>query len=174
MARKLTKFALGPETGTLVYRDNGKAVRGDYEIRDNRVYRNGRLAGYIGKGTAGQQKRIAAMDHRNRTDRRRAVKRRETWNRIRNAQIRFEALGATQYERDSGGNVVSTHIYSRREISEINFAHLLNRAVSEGKMSRAEATERYDKYINTEESMDRSQQWDDLKGRFEELGFQYP
>ena len=73
-----------------------------------------------------------------------------------------------------GGRRVPTYIYTQRQISQINFAHLLNRAVSEGKMTREEAIKRWDEYVATESSEGRSEKWDDLKGRFEEVGFKYP
>lgn len=170
---KMIKFAVGPTTGTLVYRETGQAVRGEYSIKDNRVYRQGRLVGYIGKGSASQQRRIAELDKRNASARRRSARRREIRRQLSEAEIRFETLGAVEYET-VGGRRVPTHIYTMRERSQINFAHLLNRAVAEGKMSRDEAIRRYEQYLNTESSQDRSGLWDDLKNRFEEIGYQYP
>ena len=170
---KMLKFALGPTTGTLVYRETGQAVRGEFTIRDNRVYRQGRLVGYIGKGSASQQHRIAELDKRNASARRRSARRKESLRQLAEAETRYQTLGATMYE-DVGGRRVPTYIYTQRQISQINFAHLLNRAVSEGKMTREEAIKRWDEYVATESSEGRSEKWDDLKGRFEEVGFKYP
>lgn len=170
---KMIKFALGPTTGTLVYRETGQAVRGEFSIKDNRVYRQGRLVGYIGKGSASQQRRIAELDKRNASARRRSARRKESLRQLAEAETRYQTLGATMYET-VGGRRVPTYIYTQRQISQINFAHLLNRAVSEGKMTRKEAIKRWDEYVATESSEGRSEKWDDLKGRFEEVGFKYP
>ena len=170
---KMLKFALGPTTGTLVYRETGQAVRGEFSIKDNRVYRQGRLVGYIGKGSASQQRRIAELDRRNASARRRSARRKESLRQLAEAETRYQTLGATMYE-SVGGRRVPTYIYTQRQISQINFAHLLNRAVSEGKMTREEAIKRWDEYVATESSEGRSERWDDLKGRFEEVGFKYP
>lgn len=170
---KMIKFALGPTTGTLIYRETGQAVRGEFSIKDNRVYRQGRLVGYIGKGSASQQRRIAELDKRNASARRRSARRKESLRQLGEAETRYQTLGATMYET-VGGRRVPTYIYTQRQISQINFAHLLNRAVSEGKMTREEMIKRWDEYVNTESSEGRSERWDDLKGRFEEVGFKYP
>ena len=170
---KMLKFAVAPSTGTLVYRSTGQAVRGEFTIRDNRVYRQGRLVGYIGKGTKTEQRRIAEIDKRNASARRRSARRKESLRQLAEAETRYQTLGATMYE-SIGGRRVPTYIYTQRQISQINFAHLLNRAVSEGKMTREEAIKRWDDYVATESSEGRSERWDDLKGRFEEVGFKYP
>ena len=170
---KMLKFAVAPSTGTLVYRSTGQAVRGEFTIRENRVYRQGRLVGYIGKGTKTEQRRIAEIDKRNASARRRSARRKESLRQLAEAETRYQTLGAVMYET-VGGRRVPTYIYTQRQISQINFAHLLNRAVSEGKMTRKEAIKRWDEYVATESSKGRSEKWDDLKGRFEEVGFKYP
>lgn len=169
----MIKFAVGPSTGTLVYRATGQAVRGEYTIRENRVYRQGRLVGYIGKGTKAEQRRIAELDKRNAWGRRRSARRKESVRQLAEAETRYQTLGATMYET-VGGRRLPTYIYTQRQISQINFAHLLNRALSEGRMTKDEALRRWDEYVATETPEERSRRWDDLKDRFEEIGFQYP
>lgn len=159
MARML-KLTLSP-SGTLVYRATGRAYQGKATVRDGRVYgRSGRLIGYLGKPTAKQQREIDRLDRRRVSDRRR----RELDRTLSNLETRYQ----------SAGTETAFGVYSRRQLTEINFGHFLSEAVEAGKMTRTEARQRLERYLNTETSDERTEQWDELKGRFEELGFPYP
>ena len=159
MARML-KLTLSP-SGTLVYRATGRAYQGSATVKDNRVYgSNGRLIGYLGRPTAKQQKENERLDRRRVTERRR-----------RELDKLMETL-ETRYQ--SSGTKATAGIYTRRQLTEINFGHFLTEAVNAGKMSRKEARNRLEKYVNTESSDGRTAQWDELKSRFKEMGFPYP
>lgn len=164
----MLKLTLSP-SGTLVYRATGKVYQGSATVKDNRVYgSNGRLIGYLGKPTAKQQKEIERLDRRRVTERRR----RELDKLMQNLESRYQSYGSGTGEK--GTLPTGWGIYTRRTLTEINFGHFLNEAVNAGKMSRREARDRLEKYVNTKESEDRTAQWDELKSRFKEMGFPYP
>lgn len=159
MARML-KLALSP-SGTLVYRATGRVYQGKTTVRDGRVYgKKGELIGYLGKPTTKQQREIERLDRRRVSDRRR----RELDRTLANLETRYQ----------SAGTQAVFGVYTRRQLTEINFAHFLSEALDAGKMTRAEARQRLERYLNTESSNERTEQWDELKGRFKELGFPYP
>ena len=140
---KMIKFAMSP-SGDVVYRASGRIYRPKTTVKENRVYgANGRLIGYIGKPTKGQQRTIDKLDKQRQARRRSETKRRTLDERL-------------------------------ASLEDINFGHFLNSAVSDGKMTAAEARRRLDRYLRTESSHGRTEQWDELKSRFEELGFPYP
>ena len=158
MARMI-KFATA-ESGTLVYRTTGRAYQGAYTVRENRVYgKTGRLIGYIGKPTAAQSKEITRLDRRRQTERRR----RTLDATLASLDVRYQTMGESTFG-----------LYSRRQLTEINFGHFLTEAVNAGKMTRKEARDRLERYLNTESSSGRTAQWDELKNRFKEMGFPYP
>lgn len=72
---KYKKLALSP-SGDIVHRATGVLVRSKtpLEIRGNRVYKNGRLYGYLGKQTKFQAKLTKALDERRQKRRLRKLK----------------------------------------------------------------------------------------------------
>lgn len=158
MARML-KLAVAP-SGTLVYRSTGKAYQGTATVKNGRVYgKTGRLIGYIGKPTKTQSAEISRLDKRRVAARRRT----KLDSLLQNLETRYQGTGAGTFG-----------IYTRRQLTEINFGHFLNEAVKAGKMSRKEARNRLEKYMAAETSEERTAEWDDLKNRFKEMGFPYP
>lgn len=167
MARML-KLAIAP-SGTLVYRSTGKAYQGTATVKNGRVYgKTGRMIGYIGKPTKTQSKEISRLDKR-----RVAERRRQKLNRkLETLEYEYQAYGASS---GKPGEVPPTWgVYTRRRLTEINFGHFLSEVVKAGKMSQKEARDRLEKYLKTETSAERTAQWDELKGRFKEMGFPYP
>ena len=64
-------------------------------------------------------------------------------------------------------------VYTRRQLTNMNYAHYLNSLVNAGKMTQREARNRFEKYINLESSTDRTAEWNELKDQFPEMGFPY-
>lgn len=160
---RMIKFAISP-SGDVVYRASGRIYRPKTTVKENRVYgANGRLIGYIGKPTKGQQRTIDKLDKQRQARRRSETKRRALDERLASLEDRYQTM-----------EQVDIGVYTRRQMTEINFGHFLNSAVSDGKMTAAEARRRLDRYLRTESSHGRTEQWDELKSRFEELGFPYP
>lgn len=155
MARML-KLAVAP-SGAIVYRATGKLYRGETTVKGNRVYgKTGRLIGYTGKPTKTQNKAIERLDRNRQSAQRRA--------RLDQTLKTLEML----YNTPQGAGV-----YTRRQLTNMNYAHYLNSLVNAGKMTQREARNRFEKYINLESSTDRTAEWNELKDQFPEMGFPY-
>ena len=160
---KMIKFAMSP-SGEVVYRESGRIYRPKTTVKKNRVYgANGRLIGYIGKPNKTQQRAIDRLDKQRQTRRRSRDRARALDDRLATLEDRYQTM-----------EQVDIGVYTRRQMTEINFGHFLTAAVKDGKMTAAEARRRLDEYLRTESSDGRTKQWDELKSRFEELGFPYP
>ena len=186
-----TKFSIAPDN-RLVYRSNGNVVRGTvnygfsrndiksrgYTVIDNRVYHNGRLAGYVGKGSVKQEKQIKARAvNRLKRAEKRAFKEAiteqipntsNTWVDFAYAKDMMDNYRTGTNYFNIGGEAM---IISRAEQGLLNYASVLKQATDLGIISDDEADEMWFEYQNSNEAH-RSEMWNTIHQSFDEQGYE--
>ena len=209
----LTKFSIAPD-GRLVYRSNGSLVRGqvtyslsrdlmgsgysvvgkrrsDGTIDYQRVYKNGRLVGYVGKPNKTQAKRIydKAINRAKRKPDNRAIK--EKSSRTEAIAIQdaidyggidlsprggWDAVSIGKRALDNYRTGINTYFsdqplfISYQETRMYNYASALSQAVDLNILTVQDANNLWLRYTNVDEET-RSQLWRDLNQNFNEEGF---
>ena len=178
----MKKYALAPD-GKLVYRDTGTVARGNlsYKVAKNgqiRVYRNGKLDGYVGKPTKKVQAEINRKSAQ-RVKRAESKVRREfigdiydvsdlpTWE-----DVLDQAREWRSNEREGTRPIKTPDAMIRR----YNFAEMLDKAVKAGVITAEDANQRwydFEQEMRTGSKASQYQQWDDIKQYFEDMGFVY-
>ena len=188
---KYNKLAIAPD-GEVVFRSTGRIVSKDVEIRGNRAYVNGRLYGYIAKGTKTEQAKIAKVAKSPTRKHRAKVKDEAT--RIRKegltlqepqsptsiqsnksvkewfnrAQLQADALKYIRKNYGDRGNVE----VSKDTQSLLNYATVLNKAVKSGKLSPTKARELYSRMLDAKGEA-RLQLWQETADLFDKLDYKY-
>lgn len=188
---KFTKFASAPD-GRLVYLNNGNIVRGKvtygsgrgditksgYTVIKNRVYHNGRLAGYVTKPNKTQRTNIEkrAKARSKRAERKAKAEwierggigyEKGSWNDIADAKRMMD-----NYRREPHSYRVGKEniFFSPEETGKMNFASALDQAVSSNILSIEEANAMWDEYINN--PYNRLELWNELHQKFNEYGYE--
>ena len=185
---KYQKLAIAPD-GAIVFRATGRVVQGLTIQKDNRVYRNGRLYGYIGKPTKAQQAKIdkvvqsPARKHR--------AKVQAEIKRIRREGVEIADLPVNKSTKEikawlnattlTGEAVRFLHRYGNRgevEVSKLtqsrlNYAAVINKAVKSGKMTAQQGDALIKVMYNAKTNEDRLRLWKETADSFDKLGFKY-
>lgn len=178
----MKKYALAPD-GKLVYRDTGTVARGNlsYKVAKNgqiRVYRNGKLDGYVGKPNKKVQAEINRRSAQ-RVKRAESKARREfigdiydvsdlpTWEDVLDQAREWRAN-----EREGTRPIKTPDATIRR----YNFAEMLDKAVKAGVITAEDANQRwydFEQEMRTGTKASQYEQWDDIKKYFKDMGFDY-
>lgn len=185
---KYQKLAIAPD-GAIVFRATGRVVQGLTEQRDNRVYRNGRLYGYIGKPTKAQQAKIDKVAE-NPARKHRAKVQAEV-KRIRREGVEIQELPVNKSTKEikawlsattlTGEAVRFLHRYGNRgevEVSKLtqsrlNYAAVINKAVKSGKMTAQQGDALIKGMYNAKSNEDRLRLWKETGEFFDKVGFKY-
>ena len=178
----MKKYALAPD-GKLVYRDTGTVARGNlsYKVAKNgqiRVYRNGKLDGYVGK----PNKKVQAEINRRSAQRvkraeRKAIKYGSDYMDVLDdipdwEDILDQAREWRANEREGTRPIKTPDAMIRR----YNFAEMLDKAVKQGILTKEDANNRWREFeteMRIGSKATQKQQWDDIKQYFKDLGFDY-
>lgn len=185
---KYQKLAIAPD-GAIVFRATGRVVQGLTEQRDNRVYRNGRLYGYIGKPTKAQQAKIDKVAQN--SARKHRAKVQEEVKRIRREGVEIADLPVNKSTKEikawlsattlTGEAVRFLHKYGNRgevEVSKLtqsrlNYAAVINKAVKSGKMTAQQGDALIKGMYDAKTNEDRLRLWKETADLFDKLDFKY-
>ena len=185
---KYQKLAIAPD-GAIVFRATGRVVQGLTEQRDNRVYRNGRLYGYIGKPTKAQQAKIDKVAQN--PARKHRAKVQEEVKRIRREGVEIADLPVNKSTKEikawlsattlTGEAVRFLHRYGNRgevEVSKLtqsrlNYAAVINKAVKSGKMTAQQGDALIKGMYDAKSNEDRLRLWKETAEFFDKVGFKY-
>lgn len=185
---KYQKLAIAPD-GAIVIRATGRVVQGLTEQRDNRVYRNGRLYGYIGKPTKAQQAKIDKVAQN--PARKHRAKVQEEVKRIRREGVEISDLPVNKSTKEikawlsattlTGEAVRFLHKYGNRgevEVSKLtqsrlNYASVINKAVKSGKMTAQQGDVLIKDMYDAKTNEDRLRLWKETADLFDKLDFKY-
>lgn len=186
---KYQKLAIAPD-GAIVFRSTGKIATGNLAVKDNRVYKNGRLYGYIGKPTKTQLTKIERVAQSpTRKHRAKVVNEVE---RIRKEGIEIPALpdvktsanirkwlsavsltgDAVKYLHNSIGIRGEVEI-SKVTQSRLNYAKVIKKAIDSGKISPVDGDKMIEAMYKASDHATRIKLWNDTAQLFEQLGFKY-
>ena len=185
---KYQKLAIAPD-GAIVFRATGRVVQGLTIQKDNRVYRNGRLYGYIGKPTKAQEAKIAKVAE-NPARKHRAKVQAEV-KRIRREGVEIADLPVNKSTKEikawlsattlMGEAVRFLHRYGNRgevEVSKLtqsrlNYASVINKAVKSGKMTAQQGDALIKDMYDAKSNEDRLRLWKETADLFDKLDFKY-
>lgn len=185
---KYQKLAIAPD-GAIVIRATGRVVQGLTEQRDNRVYRNGRLYGYIGKPTKAQQAKIDKVAQN--PARKHRAKVQEEVKRIRREGVQIADLPVNKSDKEimawlsattlTGEAVRFLHKYGNRgevEVSKLtqsrlNYAQVINNAIKSGKMTPQQGDALIKGMYDAKTNGDRLRLWKETADLFDKLDFKY-
>lgn len=185
---KYQKLAIAPD-GAIVFRATGRVVQGLTTQKDNRVYRNGRLYGYIGKPTKAQQAKIDKVAE-NPARKHRAKVQAEV-KRIRREGVEIADLPVNKSTKEikawlsattlTGEAVRFLHRYGNRgevEVSKLtqsrlNYAAVINKAVKSGKMTAQQGDALIKGMYDAKSNEDRLRLWKETAEFFDKVGFKY-
>lgn len=185
---KYQKLAIAPD-GAIVFRATGRVVQGLTIQKDNRVYRNGRLYGYIGKPTKAQQAKIDKVAQS--PARKHRAKVQAEVKRIRREGVEIADLPVNKSTKEikawlsattlTGEAVRFLHRYGNRgevEVSKLtqsrlNYASVINRAVKSGKMTAQQGDALIKGMYDAKSNKERLRLWKETAEFFDTLGFKY-
>lgn len=185
---KYQKLAIAPD-GAIVFRATGRVVQGITIQKDNRVYRNGRLYGYIGKPTKAQQAKIDKVAQ-NPARKHRAKVQAEV-KRIRREGVEIQDLPTNKSTKEikawfsattlTGEAVRFLHRYGNRgevEVSKItqsrlNYASVISKAVKSGKMTAQQGDAVIKTMYDAKSDEDRLRLWKETADLFDKMDFKY-
>ena len=185
---KYQTLAIAPD-GAIVFRATGRVVQGLTEQRGNRVYRNGRLYGYIGKPTKAQQAKIDKVAE-NPARKHRAKVQAEV-KRIRREGVEIQELPVNKSTSEikawlsattlTGEAVRFLHRYGNRgevEVSKLtqsrlNYASVISKAVKSGKMTAQQGDALIKGMYDAKSNEDRLRLWKETAHLFDKLDFKY-
>lgn len=181
---KMGKFTIAPD-GRLVYQSNGNIVKGavnyginrndikarGYTVIDNRVYRNGRLAGYVTRLDRLPKSKRDAITKRARVRQKRAENKAikeayqdQTFRHDNSYHSYADAKRMMDNYHKAPGNyeITLTPIeLKREEQTNLNFASLLECAVKRGVCDTDGASKAWFDFINGDDVV-KSKLWNDL------------
>lgn len=186
---KYQKLAIAPD-GAIVFRATGKVAIGDLKVKDNRVYKNGRLYGYLGKPTKTQQAKIEKVAKS--PARKRRAKLQEEVKKIRVEGVTIVPLptdstsksvrqwlsktrltaDALRYIRKTYGDYGALEV-SKVTQSRLNYAKVIGKAVNSGKLSVKDADSMLKQMYNATKNEDRLKLWKQTAELFDKLGYKY-
>lgn len=173
---KYAKLAIAPD-GSIVSRETGakSRVKG-LNVVDNRVYKAGRLYGYIGRPTASQQTKIEKVSAQR--EKRQA---RQAYSKMYHERGLIEPTGDFSFDASVGDAVAQ--IYSRvgrgwldvskMNQSVLNYANTLKAGIKEGKLTKAQADALYEKYMKAGTNDERRKIWNSTSALFDKYGVKY-
>lgn len=185
---KYQKLAIAPD-GAIVFRATGRVVQGLTTQKDNRVYRNGRLYGYIGKPTKAQQAKIDKVAQS--PARKHRAKVQAEVKRIRREGVEIADLPVNKSTKEikawlsattlTGEAVRFLHRYGNRgevEVSKLtqsrlNYAAVINKAVKSGKMTAQQGDALIKGMYDAKSNEDRLRLWKETAEFFDKVGFKY-
>ena len=185
---KYQKLAIAPD-GAIVFRATGRVVQGLTIQKDNRVYRNGRLYGYIGKPTKAQQAKIDKVAQS--PARKHRAKVQAEIKRIRREGVEIADLPVNKSTKEikawlsattlTGEAVRFLHRYGNRgevEVSKLtqsrlNYASVINKAVKSGKMTAQQGDALIKDMYDAKSNEDRLRLWKETADFFDKLDFKY-
>ena len=185
---KHQKLAIAPD-GAIVFRATGRVVQGLTTQKDNRVYRNGRLYGYIGKPTKAQQAKIDKVAQS--PARKHRAKVQAEVKRIRREGVEIADLPVNKSTKEikawlsattlTGEAVRFLHRYGNRgevEVSKLtqsrlNYAAVINKAVKSGKMTAQQGDALIKGMYDAKSNEDRLRLWKETAEFFDKVGFKY-
>lgn len=185
---KYQKLAIAPD-GAIVFRATGRVVQGLTVQKDNRVYRNGKLYGYIGKPTKVQQAKIDKVAQN--PARKHRAKVQEEVKRIRREGVEIADLPVNKSTKEikawlsattlTGEAVRFLHKYGNRgevEVSKLtqsrlNYATVINKAVKSGKMTAQQGDALIKGMYDAKTNEDRLRLWKETADLFDKLDFKY-
>ena len=186
---KYQKLAIAPD-GEIVFRSTGRIVTKNVDVKGNRAYVDGRLYGYIGKGTKTEQARIAKTANSASRKKRAKIKEKirkegltlqtpltpattatdvtiKNW--FKTAQLQADAV---RFIRKKYGDRGTVEI-SKNEQALLNYSSVLNKAVRAGKISPAKATLYYARMSTALDDDARRKIWIDTADLFDKLDYKY-
>ena len=189
---KYQKLAIAPD-GEIVFRSTGRIVTKNVDVKGNRAYVDGRLYGYIGKGTKTEQARIAKTASS--ASRKKRAKIKEQADKIRKEGLKLQTpqtpattatnatikdwfktaqlqADAVKYIRKKYGDRGTVEI-SKNEQALLNYSSVLNKAVRAGKISPAKATLYYARMSTALDDDARRKIWVDTADLFDKLDYKY-
>nr|DAR01780.1 MAG TPA: Protein of unknown function (DUF2680) [Caudoviricetes sp.] len=185
---KYQKLAIAPD-GAIVFRATGRVVQGLTTQKDNRVYRDGRLYGYIGKPTKAQQSKIDKVAQS--PARKHRAKVQAEVKRIRREGVEIADLPVNKSTKEikawlsattlTGEAVRFLHRYGNRgevEVSKLtqsrlNYAAVINKAVKSGKMTAQQGDAMIKGMYDAKSNEDRLRLWKETAEFFDKVGFKY-
>lgn len=185
---KYQKLAIAPD-GAIVFRATGRVVQGLTTQKDNRVYRDGRLVGYIAKPTKAQQAKIDKVAQS--PARKHRAKVQAEVKRIRREGVEIADLPVNKSTKEikawlsattlTGEAVRFLHRYGNRgevEVSKLtqsrlNYAAVINKAVKSGKMTAQQGDVLIKGMYDAKSNEDRLRLWKETAEFFDKVGFKY-
>lgn len=174
---KYAKLAIAPD-GSIVSRDTGAKTRAKgLTVVDNRVYKEGRLYGYLTSNlTTKQQEKIAKVSKER--EKRQIRKAYTTMAKTRGLpQIGQDftvdsAVGAglMQLYNKKGRGWLDV---SKMDQSVLNYANTLKAGIKEGKLTKEQADALYKRYMQAQDNTERRRIWNSTAELFEKEGFKY-
>lgn len=185
---KYQKLAIAPD-GAIVFRATGRVVQGLTVQKDNRVYRDGKLYGYIGKPNKVQQAKIDKVAQN--PARKHRAKVQEEVKRIRREGVEIADLPVNKSTKEikawlsattlTGEAVRFLHKFGNRgevEVSKLtqsrlNYASVINKAVKSGKMTAQQGDALIKGMFDAKTNEDRLRLWKETADLFDKLDFKY-
>lgn len=185
---KYQKLAIAPD-GAIVFRATGRVVQGLTTQRDNRIYRNGRLYGYIGKPSKSEQAKINKVAENPKRKHRAKVQAEVA--RIRREGVEIQDLPVNKSTKEikawlsattlTGEAVRFLHKYGNRgevEVSKLtqsrlNYASVINKAVKSGKMTAQQGDALIKGMYDAKTNEDRLRLWKETADLFDKMDFKY-
>ena len=174
---KYAKLAIAPD-GTIVTRNTGAKVRAKgLQVVDNRVYKEGRLYGYLSTNlTASQKEKIAKVS---------AGREKRQVKQAYTQMLKMRGLPqiGQDFTVDSAVGAGLMQIYnkvgrgwldvSKMDQSVLNYANVLKAGIKEGKLTKEQADALYKRYMQAENNQERRRIWNSTSELFEKEGFKY-
>lgn len=173
---KYKRLAIAPD-GSIVSRDTGATTRvTDLEVRGNRVYKDGRLYGYLSANlTQKQQSKInKASISREKRQANNQYKKMLKTRALPQLSGKFTvdaSVGAglrTLYNKQGRGFVD----VSKMNQQALNFANVLKAGIKSGTLTKEQADKLYDKYLHATDK-ERRGLWNSTNAMFEKYGVKY-
>lgn len=174
---KYAKLAIAPD-GTIVARNTGAKIRAKgLQVVDNRVYKEGRLYGYLSTNlTASQKEKIAKVS---------AGREKRQVKQAYTQMLKMRGLPqiGQDFTVDSAVGAGLMQIYnkvgrgwldvSKMDQSVLNYANVLKAGIKEGKLTKEQADALYKRYMQAENNQERRRIWNSTSELFEKEGFKY-
>ena len=174
---KYAKLAIAPD-GTIVTRNTGAKVRAKgLQVVDNRVYKEGRLYGYLSTNlTASQKEKIAKVS---------AGREKRQVKQAYTQMLKMRGLPqiGQDFTVDSAVGAGLMQIYnkvgrgwldvSKMDQSVLNYANVLKAGIKEGKLTKEQADALYKRYMQAENNQERRRIWNSTSELFDKEGFKY-
>lgn len=176
MMAKYLKLAIAPD-GSIVSRETGakSRVKG-LNVVDNRVYKAGRLYGYLGKPTASQQAKIEKV-----SSQREKRQTQQAYKKMYHERGLIEPTGDFTMDASIGSAVAQIYTrvgrgwmdVSKMNQSVLNYANTLKAGIKEGKLTKAQADALYEKYMKASSNDERRKIWNSTSALFDKYGVKY-